>query len=30
MKEKIEKEKGKDFPADGQKLIYAGKHLLST
>jgi len=27
VKEKIEEEKGKDFPADGQKLIYAGKIL---
>ncbi|XP_076440017.1 UV excision repair protein RAD23 homolog B-like [Babylonia areolata] len=27
LKEKIEAEKGKDFPAGGQKLIYAGKIL---
>lgn len=28
MKEKVEKEKGSDYPAVGQKLIYAGELML--
>lgn len=27
LKEKVEAEKGKDYPAGGQKLIYAGKFV---
>lgn len=29
LKEKVEKEKGSDYPAVGQKLIYAGELLMT-
>jgi UV excision repair protein RAD23 len=29
LKEKIEEEKGKEYPAENQRLIYAGELLLS-
>jgi UV excision repair protein RAD23 len=28
LKEKIEEEKGKEYPAENQRLIYAGKLLV--
>lgn len=30
LKEKIEEEKGKEYPAENQRLIYAGKLLVQN